>query len=144
MVWRTCPVRCKGGRDVAPRTRSKHEKELQDQVDQQLLQPFFPDDTASPSDASRRRTRHHDDDIQGTRSKRARRSNGQGDAGVQLVRAPTNFAQPRLTLYQPARSRRRTGYRRYAEWRWGSAGSDTRICASTLFTNTGTNRWDES
>ena len=42
MAWCTCPVRCKGGREVAERTRTKHEKELRDQERQRLDQIFSP------------------------------------------------------------------------------------------------------
>ena len=81
MVWRTCPVRCKGGREVSKKTRSKHQ-ELRDREHQQLLQQYFPEAVASSSNTPGSRKRHHaNDDSQGARSKKVRESGGQRDDG---------------------------------------------------------------
>ena len=41
MVLCTCPIRCKGGREVTERTRAKHEKEIQEQERLQRIQKFL-------------------------------------------------------------------------------------------------------
>ena len=98
MVWCTCPTRCKGGREVAERTRSRHKKEIRDKEHQELLQGAFPERFTSLLDApQRRRRRQNDDDAQEGRSKKARRSKvREGKIGTQSVRSLMNFAQPRL------------------------------------------------
>ena len=99
MAWCTCPVRCKGGREVAERTRTKHEKELHDKERQRLDQIFFPGRTLPPSVILKRR--HHDeDDVGDTSSKRARRNDQQqseAEARPALVRISINLSQLRLT-----------------------------------------------
>ena len=78
MVWCACPIRCKGGCNVSQRTFSRHEKELQDKEDQELLQKYFSDHTALLSDAPRRRCCANDNDTQGSHSKKVQRSDEQG------------------------------------------------------------------
>ena len=99
MVWCTCPIRCKGGREVSQRTYSRHEKELQDEEDHKLLQQYFPERAASLSNAPRRRRRANDDNTQRTYSKKVRRSDRQGgNAEIQSVGAAMNFTRLNLTL----------------------------------------------
>ena len=99
MVWCACPICCKGGRNVSQRTFSRHEKELQDKEDQELLQKYFPDHAALLSDAPRRRCRANDNDTQGSHSKKVRRSDRQGgNAEIQSVGAAMNFTRLNLTL----------------------------------------------
>ena len=78
MVWCACPIHCKGGHNVSQRTFSRHEKELQDKEDWELLQKYFPDRAALLLDAPRRRCRANDNDTQGSHSKKVRRSDEQG------------------------------------------------------------------
>ena len=89
MVICTCPIRCKGGRDVAKKTRSKHERELRDQEDLRILQERFPGRFTSLPDAPRTRRRRADDDggAQRPLSKRVRGNHQQGNgAETQPVR----------------------------------------------------------
>jgi len=120
MVWCTCPIRCKGGREVAPRTRSKHERELQIHEDQQLIQRCFPGQFTSLSDVPRRRRRRSNDDdaTQGPRNKRVR---GGGEPETQPVRESTNFCRLKSTS-QAACSRRRAANRRHVKWQWTRSG----------------------
>ena len=89
MVWCTCPIRCRGGREVTERTRSKHKKEIRDKELQELLQRAFPERLTSLPDAPRRkRRRPNDDDAQENGNKKARRSKVQeGNTETQSVRA---------------------------------------------------------
>ena len=102
MVWCTCPIRCKGGREVVKRTRSKHKKEIREKELQELLRRAFPERYPSLPDAPRRkRRRHNDDDAQETRSKKARGSKmGEGNTELQSVRASVTFVQLRLMSRQ--------------------------------------------
>jgi hypothetical protein len=94
MVWCTCPIRCQGGREVAARTRSGHQRELRDKEDLRLLQQYGPERAAPPSDVTRRRRRANDDDPQGTHSKKVRGSGEQGE--VSSVRVSVNLSQLKL------------------------------------------------
>ncbi|KAF9642672.1 hypothetical protein BDM02DRAFT_1974976 [Thelephora ganbajun] len=106
MVWCTCPVRCKGGREVAERTRSKHQNELQAKEDRRLIEQHFPERLDLLPDTSGRKRRANDDGTQGTRRKGARGDNRQqGEAEIQLVRVFTNLSSLRLMLRQGGRSR---------------------------------------
>lgn len=93
-VWCTCPTRCKGGREVAERTRARHEQAIRVKERQELLERAFPEGLASlPDTLRRRRGRPDDDDARGTRSKRIRRDNTQGDdTDTESVRALANVA----------------------------------------------------
>ena len=88
MVWCTCPTRCKGGREVAERTRSRHKKEIRDKELQELLQRAFPERLPLLPDAPRRKRRRPDDgDAQESGSKKAWRSKVQeGNTETQSVR----------------------------------------------------------
>jgi len=104
MVWCTCPIRCKGGREVTARTRSKHEKELKDQEDQRIIQQWFPGRPASLSDARRRRADDDDDGGGGAQghNKRLRGNYQQADeTETHLVRDSTSLSQRKLTSQQP-------------------------------------------
>ena len=117
MVRCTCPIRCKGGRDVTERTRSKHEKELRDKEHEELIRKYFPERfTSLPDPPRRRRRRANDNDTQETCRKKARMTSGQGGSmEIQSVRVSMNFTGLRLMSQQPARSQRRREYHRYAK-----------------------------
>ena len=92
MVWCTCPTRCKGGREISARTRTKHEKKYQEKERQQLLQRHFPERLPPPPNPPGKR-RHYADagNTQGTRRKKTRMDNGQGNGTqTQLVRELTS------------------------------------------------------
>lgn len=84
MVLCTCPIRCKGGREVTERTRAKHEKEIQEQERLQRIQKFFPDHDTSQSN-KRGRANDEGEDTLGTQSKRTRGGNQQRGVESQAV-----------------------------------------------------------
>ena len=91
MVWCTCPTRCKGGREISPRTRTIHEKKYQEKERQRLLQQHFPERPPPPPNPPRKR-RHYADagNTPGTRRKKTRMDNEQGNGTqTRLVRELT-------------------------------------------------------
>jgi len=74
MVWCTCPIRCKGGREVAKKTRAKHRKELRDRELERLVREHLPDSITPLPSPSRKRQRSDDDGAHGSRGKRAKRA----------------------------------------------------------------------
>ena len=82
MVWCTCPVRCKGGREVAERTYSRHRKELRDQEHDRLVQRHLPENFPLLPNTPGRKHRTDGDEIHETCSKRARGEHGQEGRAV--------------------------------------------------------------
>ena len=86
-VWCACPIRCKGGREVAHRTRARHEREIRVKERQQIVQLCYPDRVVL---APKRRRRTNNNNPQGSCSKRARGNDRQeGEGQVQSVGAST-------------------------------------------------------
>jgi len=100
MAWCTCPIRCKGGREVADRTRAKHRKELRDEELERLAREYIPDYVTPPSNSSRKRQRFDDNGTHGSRGERAKRARGNRVSGDEMetpfVSALAELSQPKL------------------------------------------------
>ena len=105
MVLCTCPIRCKGGRNVSERTRSAHEREIQEEERQRRLQKFFPSrDMSQLGVPQRKRGSADDDNTSGSHSKRARGDIQQDEIGIQAVRVLTSLSRLKLTSWQAGHS----------------------------------------
>jgi len=76
MAWCTCPIRCKGGREVADRTRAKHQKELRHRESERPVWEHIPDCATPPSNPSRKRHRSDDNGTHETCDQRAGKPKG--------------------------------------------------------------------
>ena len=128
----TCPTHCKGGREVSERTLSRHRKKLRDQEHRQLIQQWFPERLTPLSDTPRRRRCTDDDETQGARRKKARRSDGQGDNGdTQSVSVSASLSRLKLMPRCTGDSRRQTHRKRTGQY-WRRTRLGPCICTSTL------------
>ena len=97
MVWCSCPVRCKGGRDVSQATYNRHKRETDEQQRRQLVAEIrhtLPGGIPPPPDVLENTRRRHDrEEILIAPRKKARRGNGhRGNTEMGIVSVFVNFS----------------------------------------------------